>query len=268
MRGTHGERGCALLLVVWMVSDVAGTRAAAQDSIPSRTLVDAPTAGLVPRGSFETVARVFPAGGLEVRLDVGILRWLSLGASYGGLRIIGDGRPEWYPAPGFFAKLRVLEETYMLPAIAFGIDTRGAGYWDESRERFQFKSRGIYGVLSKNYDVWGDLALHLGIGRSLDEDGDNDLSPWLGAEKSLFRVFALAVEYDVATNDNRDDGVYGRGRGYLNGFVSWNIAPRMQVRFAVRDMLDNSESAGPGDSEVVADEGWGRELAFLYVESF
>ncbi|MEZ5065590.1 MAG: hypothetical protein R3B81_12730 [bacterium] len=268
MRSGFALRTGAIGIATAIGALVSATTSGAQEYLPARTLVDVPTAGLVPRGSYETRARVFPAGGLEARVDVGVLNWMSIGVAYGGLRIIGDGRPEWYPRPEFFGRVRVLEETWAWPAFAIGIDTQGAGFWDRSNKRYQFKSRGVYGVVSKNYDFGGDLSLHGGIGRSLDGDGDNTLTPFVGLDKNIFRVVSFAMEYDFAFNDNRDDGMYGQGKGYLNAVLRWNLAPQMQVRFAVRDMLDNSEAAIPGNGEVVVDEGWGRELSFSYVETF
>lgn len=265
-RGSWAVRRIPLVIGTILCGATSGF---AQDLWPSQSIVDVPTAGLVPRGSFETQARVYPAGGLDVNLEVGILHWLSIGASYGGLRIIGDGEPDWYPQPGFLAKVRVVEETYAWPAFAFGIDTQGSGFWDGDRDRYQFKSRGLFGVASKNYSLFGDLAVHGGISRSLeDPDGDTDITLFVGGQKSIGPAFSVGLEYDLATNDDRDDGAYGKGRGYMNARIRWNLAPQMQVSFAIRDMLDNSESSAPGSQEVVVDEGWGREPAFSYVESF
>ncbi len=235
---------------------------------PPRFLVDTPTAGLVPAGAFETRVQVFPGGGVEAWVDIGIADWLALGGGYGGLKIIGDGDPDWYPEPGFELKIRVLEEGWTLPALALGIDTQGAGYWDESRDRFQFKSRGVYVVASKNYAWLGDLTFHGGVSRSLEEEDDGDPTPFAGIEKSVTDSWRLALEYDLGANDNREDGVYGRGRGYLNAALSWNMAAGMEIRLVVRDMLDNSEAVDPAFTDVIADEGWGRELSFSYLESF
>jgi hypothetical protein len=234
---------------------------------PPRNLVDTPTAGTVAAGTFETRSKVFPGGGLELRVDIGLANWLSLGGSYGGLQIIGDGDPDWNPEPGFAVKIRVIEEDYFLPALALGVDTQGSGYWDAHRERYQYQSRGIYAVVSKNYAWYGDLTLHGGMNRTL-EGNDPNLNPFLGLEKSLGGYWSLALEYDSAFNDDRNDGAYGKGRGYLNGAVSWNLSPEMQVRLVVRDMLRNSEAVEPGLSDVVVDEGFGREFTFSYVERF
>lgn len=244
------------------------TGAAAQTASISRAIVDTPTAGLIPPGSFETRTRVFPGGGLQVGVDIGLTNWLGLGGSYGAMQIIGDGDPDWYPSPGFFVKARVVSETFVAPAIVIGVDTQGAGFYDRVRDRYQFKSRGVYAVASKNYAWLGDLSLHGGVSRSLEARDDGDLTPFVGLEKSLARLWGLGVEYDLATNDNRKDGAYGRGRGYLNAALHWSFAPQMQLQIIVRDMLENSESIDPALSDVVVDEGWGREFAFSYVESF
>ncbi len=246
---------------------VAGA-AEAQTAWPARQIVETPTAGLIQPGAFEARAQVFPGGGVALELDVGLAHWLSVGGSYGGLQIIGDGEPDWYGQPGFAVKARVLEETWTTPALALGVDTQGSGYWDDARERYQYKSRGFYAVLSKNYQWLGDFSVHGGVNRSLEDADDKDPTLFVGLEKSLGSLFGVSVEYDVATNDDRDDGAYGKGRGYLNGLLRWSVDPRMEIRLVVRDMLDNSEAVDPRVSDVVVDEGWGREFSFSYVETF
>jgi hypothetical protein len=258
----------ALGLCAWALAATQAPSANAQAISISRAIVDTPTAGLIPPGSFETRTRVFPGGGLQVGVDIGLTNWLGVGGSYGAMQIIGDGDPDWYPAPGFFVKARVIPETFVAPAIVLGLDTQGGGFYDDVRDRYQFKSRGVYAVASKNYAWLGDLSLHGGVSRSLEDRDDGDLTPFLGLEKSFGALWGLGVEYDLATNDNEKDGAYGRGRGYLNAALHWNFAPRMQLQVIVRDMLENSESIDPTLSDVVVDEGWGREFAFSYVESF
>ncbi|MFN8177339.1 MAG: hypothetical protein U0167_05395 [bacterium] len=231
---------------------------------PSALLVDVPTAGTTPKGTVETRGRAFPAGGIELRLDLGVLDRVSVGVGFGGVQIIGDGDPRWDPRPGFALKARVLDETWTLPAFALGIDTRGAGFWDRDRERFQFKSRGFYAVLSKNYAFLGDFSFHGGASRSFEAKDDGDPTLFAGLEKSVGSRIGLGVEYDLARNDDRKDGAYGRGRGYLNAVLRMRPGPQVEVRVVVRDMLDNSELAEPRLADVVADEGWGREVALSY----
>lgn len=266
--GLRWRPALAFLVAGWLLLSWSEAAFAQIYRVPSRRIVDTPTAGLIPIGTFETRAELFPGGGVGLRIDIGLADWLSIGGGFGGLQIIGDGEPDWYPQPGFAMRIRLFEETYIAPAFAIGVDTQGAGFWDEERERFQFKSRGIYAVVSKNYEWLGDLTLHGGINRSLEEKDDKDPTPFVGLDKSLGPVFGVSMEFDLATNDNRNDGAYGKGRGYLNGVFRWSVAPQMELRLVVRDMLENSEEVDPRYSDVVVDEGWGREFAFTYIESF
>jgi hypothetical protein len=171
-------------------------------SDPPTLLVDVPTAGLTGRGQVESHACVFPGGGIDLRVDVGLGSRVSVGAGYGGVQVIGDGEPEWYPRPGLALKVRLLEENWTLPALAAGIDTRGAGYWDKARDRFQFKSRGVYLVASKNYAFLGDLAFHGGANRSLEDEDDGDVTGFVGLEKSIGPWIGLGAEFDLALNDD------------------------------------------------------------------
>lgn len=232
---------------------------------PTPYLVDVPTAGLPLDRAIESRGRVFPGGGLEARLDMGILDRVALGVGFGGLQVIGDGRPRWYPRPGLALRVRALEETWTLPAIAMGVDTRGSGVWDRERSRFQYKSRGLFVVASKNYRFLGDLALHGGVSRSFETRDDGDPTAFAGFEKSVGERIGVALEYDLAANDNARDGAYGRGRGYLNASLRFRPDERVELRIMVRDMLRNTELDDPGRADVVADDGFGREVALTWV---
>ncbi|MDP6461090.1 MAG: hypothetical protein QF819_06390 [Gemmatimonadota bacterium] len=266
-RSRVGAAACLLLLLPW-AGALADETASTGFLVPSRVLVDSPTAGLLPPGTFESRARVFPGGGVEFRVDIGLQDWITVGAGFGGLKVIGDGEPDWNPHPGILMKVRVAEETYTMPAFVMGVDTQGAGYYDTGLARYQFKSRGVYAVLSKNYAVGGDLSIHSGVSRSLEDLDDSDPTLFVGAEKSLGDAWSMVLEYDLATNDDLSDGVYGRGRGYFNAAFRWSLAPDVEVRFVIRDMLRNSEKLDPGLAEVLVDEGWGREFTLSYAESF
>ncbi|MGB7060925.1 MAG: hypothetical protein WBF13_01055, partial [Candidatus Zixiibacteriota bacterium] len=48
-----------------------------------RRLIDCPTAGLLPRASFDFDIRMFPAGGVIFGLDIGLMRRFMVGMSFG-----------------------------------------------------------------------------------------------------------------------------------------------------------------------------------------
>jgi hypothetical protein len=236
--------------------------------IPSRRIVDVPTAGLVPRGSYDARLGLLPNGGVQTWLEIGLANWIEAGASYGGQEIVGDGSPVWNPRIGLSCKVRALEETYTVPAVAVGIDTQGTGYYDDELDRYQFKSRGIFAVVSKNYAWLGDLGIHGGASRSLEDEDDGNPTFFVGMDKSLGRFVGLLVEYDAALNDDADDGVYGRGLGYMNAALRVTLVPQVELRLVARDLLGNTESAGPTESDLVVDEGVGREVDFAYRVTF
>lgn len=201
---------------------------------------------------------------MEVRVEVGIIDWLSLGGAYGAQQVIGDGDPVWNPRPGLAAKIRVFEESFAWPAIAVGIDTQGSGFYDEDRERYQFKSRGPWIVASKNYAWLGDVTFHGGVSRSLEDRDDGNPTVFGGVDKTLGPYVGLGFEYDAALNDDSDNGVYGRGRGYLNAALRIALAPEVEVRIVLRDLLRNTETASAEFSDLIEDEGVGREFQLSY----
>ena len=96
-------------------------------SLQPRFMVDFPTAGLSPKGGFYVDADIYGEGGVLLYLGVGFARYFSFGISYGGLRIIGSGDPEMNPQPGVQLKARIVEESYVVPAIVLGFDSQGRG---------------------------------------------------------------------------------------------------------------------------------------------
>ncbi|NOZ56468.1 MAG: hypothetical protein GXO73_06735, partial [Calditrichaeota bacterium] len=80
-------------------------------------VVDTPTAGMLERGQVEFDLRLFPVGGVLAGVNVGLAREFLIGLSYGGLNVIGYGDVNWYPRPGVHARLRLIDESFLLPAV-------------------------------------------------------------------------------------------------------------------------------------------------------
>ena len=84
--------------------------------------------------------------------------------------------------PEFHLKYRVFEETESRPAFLVGIDTQGFGPYleyakqsvsgdpgensNEEISRYEQKAWGIYIVASKNWDLLGNLGLHIGLNKN------------------------------------------------------------------------------------------------------
>jgi hypothetical protein len=225
-----------------------------------RKLIDVPTAGLLPRGSFDFDIRIYPQGGVIFGIDVGLMKRFMIGMSYGGENIIGDGDPDWNPRIEFAAKFRLINESYVLPALAIGFDSQGIGAYNDSLDRYAYKSKGFYAVMSKNYLLAEvPVGFHVGTNYSLEnKDKDKDMPLFFGGDIRLNENLGFVAEYDLGTNDDEDKALYGQGYGFLNTGVQWIFSNRLQLEFIFKNMLLNRKDIS----------SWGREFRITYFEMF
>lgn len=235
------------------------TRIKEWGNIQPRKLIDTPTAGLLPRGSFDFDIKIYPGGGVINTIDIGLMNRFMLGISYGGAKLISQETPVWNPRPEIAAKIRLINESYLLPALALGYDGQGMGEYDDSLKRYQFKSRGFYGVVSKNYLVYDILmGFHFGANYSLEnDDKDKNLNLYTGADIRFNESIGALLEYDLGTNDD-NNAAFGRGRGYLNLGIQWIFSDRLTLELDLRNVFQNTRDV----SQV------GREFRIIYVEFF
>jgi hypothetical protein len=231
-------------------------------------IVDLPTAGLLPRGGFRIETDLYSDGGLLLTLGVGFARYFSFGISYGGANIIGSDDPEMNPEPAVFAKARLIEETLVMPAVAVGFDSQGYGEYldDEERygeKRYLVKSRGIFAVASKNWELVGPLSLHGGISYSLEDDQDGDPTLFVGLIKSFGSFLDVRGEYDFAYNDNEGECEIIENRGYLNAAVVWHVNENFSLSLEVRDIASESRTECDG-VEITDHREWNRGLSIVY----
>lgn len=206
-----------------------------------RMMVDFPTAGLSPKGGYYVDADIYGEGGVLFYLGVGFARYFSFGISYGGLRIIGSGDPEMNPEPGVQLKARIIEESIMIPAVAIGFDSQGRGAYLDSLDRYLIKSRGIYAVASKNWDLLGPFSLHGGLNYSLENKDKNRVTVFMGAIKTFGDFLDLRAEYDFALNDDWADNPKISDDGILNMSVAWHVNANFSIGIEVRDILTGSK---------------------------
>lgn len=210
------------------------------------SIVDKPTAGMLKRSQYKIGTNFYQQGGVLVDVEVGLLERFSFGISYGGSGVIGSTKVEMNEWPGVKAKLRLIEEGTVVPAIAFGFDSQGKGPWVDSTSRYTFKSPGFYAAASKNYQLLGNFSIHGGINYSLErDDGDKDLNFYVGAEKSLGEIVSFLLEYDFAVNDS-DTRSLGLGKGYLNLGLRLTAAEGFVLGFDYKDILANQETTTYG----------------------
>ncbi|WP_337872172.1 hypothetical protein [Ignavibacterium sp.] len=204
-----------------------------------RYLIDMPTAGILDKGMVGVTTDVLPAGVVVAKMEVGVFQNVSFGISYGAANLIGSGKPNWYELPGVNLRVRLLNETLLLPALTIGFDSQGKGDEFENPKRFAIKSPGFFAAASKNFLLLGYLSLHGAVNYSLEKnDGDNFINLFVGAEKTLGPNFSVIAEYDFALNDNAASA-FGDGKGYFNLGLRWAIGSGFTLGFDLRDLLQN-----------------------------
>jgi hypothetical protein len=235
---------------------------------PPLNLVTIPTAGTLPRGSFTLETLLINNGGVVPRLSVGFTDNFSFGMSFGVQNLIGVNKPSINKTtPEVQIKYRVFDESEKMPALVYGLDTQGRGHYTDTLitpgdtltlNRYDQKAWGMYMVMSKNWNLLGNLGLHGGISKSLSEndDGDNDINIFLGFDKELNRSFSLLVEYDTALNDDGNIE-YRKGNGYLNAGIRWAMSANLMLEINFNDINQNTYS-----------EYTNREIKVMYSESF
>lgn len=231
-------------------------------------LVTIPTAGTMQRGEYEVEILMQAGGGILGRLAVGFSDNFMLGMSYGVQKFIGDAQPSLNRLmPEAQLKVRLMDETITMPAIAFGLDTQGRGAFQtmdhvdpsdttqiERIERYEVKAIGVYIIASKNWEAAGSFGMHLGLSKNfLEADQmDNDINLFFGFDKDLGSSIAIFLEYNSALDDNgyQNQGfnldaiqelTFGKGRGYLNMGIRWSVAPGLTIEVDFNDMMLNKE---------------------------
>lgn len=221
-------------------------------------LIDCPTAGTLKRGYFNVIMQAYPGGGIMAGTNIGMSNRITLGISYGGAGIISENKPNWDQNIQFNIKLSLIDEGIAFPALSVGFCSQGSGAYDDSLNRYDFKSKGFYGVASKTYAYRDrEFGVHGGLNYSMEQDdGDKNADFFLGLDSRLNHDVGLVMEYDFALND--DKHIYGDGRGYLNLSIQWLYAENLVMEFMLKNLTNN---------RVPADALW-RGFRVTYVEHF
>jgi hypothetical protein len=223
-------------------------------------LVDCPTAGTLKRASFNVVMRAYPRGGILTATNIGLSNRLMVGISYGSEGILAEESPNWNPRIEFNVRLSLVDEGLVFPAATIGFCSQGYGSWHDDNDRYAFKSKGFFAVASKNYPFYQwQLGLHGGVNYST-EQGDDDDNPdfFIGFDTRLNNDVGLVMEYDFATNDDKDQVSIGKGKGYLNLSLQWLYADNLVMEILLKNLNNNRKGAT---------DIW-RGLRVTYVESF
>jgi hypothetical protein len=224
-----------------------------------RWIMDVPTAGILPRGTFDMDMRTFPVGGVQTTLNIGLGHRFMVGVGYGASKVLTDEEPDWNPQIEFLLRFRLHEESQGFPAIAVGYSSIGFGPYDSEFERYAVKSPGFYLIFSKNFGFYNSpAAWHWGINYSLENEEDDDPNLFVGFNTDVSPTMTFLAEYDFAINDTKKYGVYGKRRGYLNMGLAWYITEELSLELDMKNLLKNRHDADAID----------REIRLVYTEYF
>jgi hypothetical protein len=219
-------------------------------NIEPRFLVDIPTAGMLGKSTFALDFDFYQEGGVLIGISVGLIDRLSLGVSYGGSKLIGGDSPVMNDVPGVNVKIRILEESTVLPAIAIGFDSQGKDGYIKELDRYRIKSPGFYAAGSKNYQLLGYFSIHGGVNYSLERaDDDKDVNIFAGVEKTIGSALSLVLEYNLASNDS-DGNALGKGRGYLSAGIRWAVGGGLTLGVNLKDIIKNADDVTVGNRTV------------------
>lgn len=229
-------------------------------------LVDSPTAGILQKGESEISAKLYKNNGLIIGANVGLFTRFMFGVNYGAEQVVGNQEPQWHDRVEFNAKLRLMDESNQFPAFAIGYDSQGHGNYNDDYNRYDIKSKGFYGVFSKNYLMLGNIGFHLGLNYSLEtDDNEEGLDIFCGIDKSIGEMIVFSCEYDLALNDNDDkfendidETLKGLGRGYMNACMDVHFTENLVMKISFYDILENK----------IDTEGSDRTISLFYYMSF
>ena len=109
-------------------------------------LIDIPTARVLEKHQIQTTFRFYRQGGLLIKGKVGLIDRLTIGASYGGIGVVGDGEISWNPRAGFSLRYRIIQESENLPfSLTLGYEGQGYGLYYQKADEIQVNSA-IYPV--------------------------------------------------------------------------------------------------------------------------
>ena len=220
--------------------------------------IDNPTAAMLQRGEAAINSKLYQNDAIVMGTDVGIADFFQIGLAFGGEHILGNQNPKWTRVD-YKVKLRIINETLSLPAIAIGVDTQGHGTYHKDTKRYEIKSKGAYAVLSKNFELLGLIGFDLGANYSFDDHKTkaNDLDIFTGIYKTAGDYVTLFIDFSTGLNDiDSNDEYAGLKRGYLNTAVQFNVNEQFSIKLLLHDLLRNRKQTELFDRSLVLDYRW------------
>jgi len=228
----------AIVISVVLVAIAAGAHAGIDQPI---YIIDSPTAGLLQHGEINVQGRLGPGSAFTAAFRLGIKGVVHAGISFGMQNIFERGAITVNDQVGVELRVRIVQEGRG-PAFALGFNSQGTGPYDEEIERYERKSKGFYGALSKNWKViLGHLSMHGGANYSTERMDQDTLNIFAALDWEVVHGLSFLADWDAGFNDNIKDGTYGGGDTYLDAAVRVNYGTHLSMMLIFRDLLKNYE---------------------------
>lgn len=195
------------------------------------SLIDIPTAEVMPLHSLGVQARAFSEGGVLSYFDFSVLSRFSIGASFTFEHLIGTNDQKIKMlVPALQLKLRFYDGGEYVPALAVGFDNQG--YWyDHDKDQYLQEARGVYLAASKELFTSG-LLFNPGVNVTVDGFGFNKFAGFMGVSYTIEDTAGLLFEWD---------DIRGFDHSRLNTGVRVYITDFFAMDFALRDFNHKTE---------------------------
>lgn len=225
-------------------------------------LIDIPTARVLEKYQIQTTFRFYRQEGLLLKGKVGLTDGFTIGASYGGVGVVGDGEISWNPRPGFSLRYRIREESENLPfSLTLGYEGQGYGLYYQKgdevqvnsdlylvRDEYEFyrtNSKGFFLVMGK--EIPRGIYVLGGINHSLDTAPlKKPVSFFLGVEEQFTTRLVGKLEYNNIFHNEvkhadflesyEGEEPFRKSGGELNLGISWYFSPSVSLEFDIRDV--------------------------------
>jgi hypothetical protein len=159
------------------------------------SLIDAPTAEVLPARTLGINTRVFSQGGMLAYFDFAVSNRFTIGASETLEHLIGSNDDEIKPlVPALQLKFRFYDGSDDWPALAAGFDNQGFAYNHDTDEYLQ-KARGVYLAASKEIFTPG-LVFTPGVNVTMEGFHFDKLAVFGGAGYNIKDIVSLMLEWD------------------------------------------------------------------------
>jgi len=158
------------------------------------SIIDIPTAEVVEYSNYDLNFRMYGAGGVLSKMTFGVFKPINVGISWDVDKLIGlgstiiDTRP-----PAILFKARVFEGGLKLPAVSVGYDGQGYGNYNGDTDKYQYREKGVYLSLTREYLVPG---LEMSFGGNIFDFDSDGVYGFLGATYGIENKVLILSEYD------------------------------------------------------------------------